>query len=182
MVKQLQESKRLVIDASVLRAAGGIDRRDETSSRCSRFLQAVLDICHRVVLTPEIESEWNRHVTEFSFSYQWREDMTSRRKFQREKETRDPDLRRCIENAAQNDEDVHLIEAAQYGDRIVVSLDKRARNRFNNAAKTVEAIRGIIWVIPSETEGGTVAWLANGCPVDEVPSLGEETDRPDDRS
>ena len=182
MVEESRPTKRLVIDASVLRAAGGINRPNETSSRCSRFLQAVLNICHRVVLTREIEQEWNRHVTAFSFSDQWRVDMTSRRKFLRERKASDPTLRRRIQNAVQSGEDIHLIEAAERGDRIVVSLDMRARNRFQVAAEAVEAIRGIVWVNPSATEGDPIAWLEEGCPTENVLTLGEETDRTDDRS
>ena len=54
-------SKRLVIDASVARAAGGEDATFPISVYCRDFLQAVLDISHRVVMTPDIRDEWNKH-------------------------------------------------------------------------------------------------------------------------
>lgn len=44
-------SKLLVIDTSVVGAAGGPDATYPTSVHCRDFLQAVLDICHRVVIT-----------------------------------------------------------------------------------------------------------------------------------
>ncbi|HLG99155.1 MAG TPA: hypothetical protein VKX49_22785 [Bryobacteraceae bacterium] len=49
-------SRRLVIDASVARSA--TMSNDSTSTACREFLQEVLRVCHRVVLTPEIEQEW----------------------------------------------------------------------------------------------------------------------------
>ena len=46
-------SKRLVIDASVARAAGGEDATYPISVSCRDFLKAVLDLSHRVVMTPD---------------------------------------------------------------------------------------------------------------------------------
>jgi len=54
-------SRRIVVDASVARSAGETSHLD--SVLCREFLQAMLKICHRVVLTPEIEREWRKHAS-----------------------------------------------------------------------------------------------------------------------
>lgn len=52
-------SRRLVIDASVARSATLSD--NPTSTACREFLQAILDVCHRIVLSAEIYREWEHH-------------------------------------------------------------------------------------------------------------------------
>jgi hypothetical protein len=52
-------SRRLVIDASVARSATLSD--NPTSTACREFLQAILAVCHRIVLSAEISREWERH-------------------------------------------------------------------------------------------------------------------------
>jgi len=69
-------SRRIVVDASVARSAGETSHPD--SVLCREFLLAILKICHRVVLTPEIEREWRRHASRFSL--RWLASMRSRRK------------------------------------------------------------------------------------------------------
>ncbi|MGA9382780.1 MAG: hypothetical protein WBV73_28800 [Phormidium sp.] len=59
-------SKLLVIDASVARAAGGESAKSPTSKYCRDFLLAVLDISHRVVMTPDIRKEWDKHQSSFA--------------------------------------------------------------------------------------------------------------------
>ena len=51
-------SRRLVIDASVVHAAGPEGATFPTSKNCRDFLKAVLTICHNVVMTPEIGKEF----------------------------------------------------------------------------------------------------------------------------
>jgi hypothetical protein len=69
-------SRRIVVDASVARSAGETSHPDSTL--CREFLLAMLKICHRVVLTPEIEREWRQHASRFSM--RWLATMRSRRK------------------------------------------------------------------------------------------------------
>jgi hypothetical protein len=75
MVKK--DSKLLVIDASVGRAAGGENATAPTSVNCREFLKSVLFICHRVVMTPEIKEEWKTHQS--NFSREWRCQMVARK-------------------------------------------------------------------------------------------------------
>jgi hypothetical protein len=46
-------SRVLVIDASIARAAGDASQHP-TAQNCCDFLQAVLDLCHRMALTEPI--------------------------------------------------------------------------------------------------------------------------------
>jgi hypothetical protein len=71
-------SKRLVIDASVARAAGGEDATYPISVYCRDFLEAVLDLSHRVVMTPDIRDEWNKHQSRYACI--WRRQMVAKKK------------------------------------------------------------------------------------------------------
>ncbi len=61
----MKKSKRLVIDSDVARSAG--TKEDPISQSCREVLQAVLSICHKVVLTEDIFAEWKRHRSNFTF-------------------------------------------------------------------------------------------------------------------
>jgi hypothetical protein len=59
-----KHSKRLVIDACIAQAAG---TTEHSSSKLSReCLSAVLNICHKIVMTPAISQEWNKHQSLFA--------------------------------------------------------------------------------------------------------------------
>jgi hypothetical protein len=49
-------SRRLVIDTSVARSATLAE--NPTSVACRRFLEVVLSVCHKVVLSRDIQQEW----------------------------------------------------------------------------------------------------------------------------
>jgi hypothetical protein len=68
-----------VIDASIAHAAGEVSMHP-TSRNCREFLQAVLVICHRMVLTPRIQQEWSKH--ESRFARTWRKSMMARKKIE----------------------------------------------------------------------------------------------------
>src|SRR5690606_39247163 len=70
-------SRRIVVDASVARSAGSTEHPASVASR--QFLQEMLAICHRVVMTDEIEQEWKRHRSGFATS--WLATMRSKGKW-----------------------------------------------------------------------------------------------------
>src|SRR6266568_2952163 len=90
-------SRRLVIDASVARAAGGEGTTHPTSKHCRDLLQAVLTICHRVVLTPDITQEWNTHQSRFARL--WRVSMVARKKIYHANTAIDQELHHKIESS-----------------------------------------------------------------------------------
>jgi hypothetical protein len=164
-------SRRLVIDASVARSAGGADAVFPLSKRCRDFLKTVVAVGHRAVLTRAVREEWKKH--ESGFARQWRTAMMARKKLLLDDPGEDGGLREAIEQAAvtprQRDamlKDAHLIEAAQATDRTVVSLDDTVRGLFGAAATPVRVLRTVVWVNPGHEDEGCAAWLERGAPAE----------------
>jgi hypothetical protein len=163
-------SKRLVIDASVARSSGGEEATYPTSVHCRDFLQAVLDICHKVVMTPDIKEEWDKHQSVFAL--RWRRRMVAKGKFVFLKEVSvDKELWDKIDLIAATDrqrremfKDLRLLEAAIATDKTVISLDdKTARTFFSQAASEINALKEIVWVNPDKVEEETpIEWLESG--------------------
>jgi hypothetical protein len=162
-------SKRLVIDASVARSAGGEEATYPTSVHCRDFLIAVLDICHKVVMTPDIREEWNKHESEFARA--WRRRMVAKRKFEFLDIPVNEELWEKIDTSAGSDrqraemfKDLRLIEAAIATDRTVISLDDNtARKFFGKAAVQVDELKDIVWVNPDKIEEEKpIEWLREG--------------------
>ena len=136
-----QGSRRLVIDADVMRSAGETDH--PISSACRRFLETVLDVGHHVVMTDAILEEWRHHMSKYSRI--WRRRMYGRR-LVIQIEVNDETLRGRIDAAVHRDQkaiaekDVHLIEAAIATDRLVTSQDESARGVFKDASDRVVGI------------------------------------------
>mgnify|MGYP006966880220 FL=1 len=57
-------SQRIVIDTDLARSAG--ETENPRSVACREFLQAVLSICHRIVVSPDILVEWRKHKSRFT--------------------------------------------------------------------------------------------------------------------
>lgn len=168
-------SKRLVIDASIARAAGRTDH--PVSKACRAFLEVVLNICHRVVVTQEISEEWNRHQS--NFSVLWRSSMVARKKVARHKVAQNDVFRTGIQNLDFSEKeraavlkDAHLIEAASETDLTVVSLDETARGLLRRAAQSVKPLKQVLWVNPTKDEEHTIEWLESGAEDEEVRQLG----------
>ncbi len=53
-----KNSKRLVIDADVAQGAGGKNATHPRAKHCRDFLNTVLSLRHRVVMTEKISNEW----------------------------------------------------------------------------------------------------------------------------
>ena len=126
------KSSRLVVDASVAQAAGGASATAQVSKACRDTLQAILQICHRMVLTREMQQEWNKHQS--GFARTWRVSMVARKKFESASDKRE-DLWNLIAQLTPREQDIdimkkdfHLIEAALATDLRVLSLDQEARS------------------------------------------------------
>ena len=173
-------SKRLVIDASVARSAGQEDATYPRSVRCRDFLQAVLEISHRVVMTQDIKKEWDKHQSKSA--RKWLRQMVAKKKLYVCNITFDDELWSEIEKWAKTDKDreamvkdLLLIEAAIATDKIVISLDERVRELFVKAAADIERLKQVAWVNPdveNREEEGAIAWLKNGAEVESKYLLG----------
>jgi hypothetical protein len=170
-------SRVLVIDASIAHAAGGEDAVYPTSANCREFLKAVLSICHRMAMSPAITEEWNRHQS--NFARRWRVSMTAKKKIVYLGEERNDALRSKVEQFAASEKDsqamlkdVHLIEAAQAAEQIVVSLDETVRALFKQASRQAGELGNVIWVNPDKSEERALAWLEHKARLDKWRRLG----------
>jgi predicted nucleic acid-binding protein len=186
-------SRLLAIDASVARAAGGENAKYFTSKHCRDFLQAVLKICHRMVMTPEIKKEWDKH--ESRFAKKWRSTMIAKKKleYRQQPETGFIQETRSLlwdvfdklaETDKQREEmfkDLHLIEAALDTDKRIISLDDNtARKFFALGSDELDQLKDIVWVNPDNPEETAIEWLEKGAPAENDRMLGfwkKERDR-----
>lgn len=161
------QSRNLVIDASIARAAGGSEAIHPASAITRDFLQEVLTICHKTVMTHAIQAEWDQHQS--GFARKWRSSMVARKKLIALDIVERSDIRQSVESEnvsrQQKDamlKDCHLIEAAISADTRIISLDDKARELFVGLSLSVAAIKDIQWVNPVSDKVGAMTWLESG--------------------
>jgi hypothetical protein len=176
-------SRVLVIDASIARAAGETSMHP-TSRNCREFLQAVLNLCHRMAMTEAIQAEWNQHQSRFARG--WRTSMVARRKVEFIEFAAHRSLQKRIERAVADvdiaaiiEKDRRLIEAALMTDPRVVALDDAVRKHLQDYRFALPEVRSICWVNLSTLEEPAIAWLKSGAPAERSRLLGYE--RPEAR-
>ncbi len=161
----VKTSQQFVIDASVGRAAG--DRDTGSSKACREVLEEIRKVCHRMVMSPPIKREWDKHQS--AFAKRWRVAMQSRKKIIFVTETQHDDLRHIIEqsSALQNEgerkqvrKDCILVEAALATDFRIISLDDKVRRLFARLPHEVALLHDVVWVNPLDE--GVVFWLREG--------------------
>ena len=169
-----RDSKRLVVNASVARAAGGVEATASVSVSCTEFLETFRDECpHHVVMTPELSEEWETNQSKFAAT--WLRSMIARKRFDYE----DPPVNQAlcdeIEGTATSEneiedmqKDFHLLEAALVTDQTIISLDETIRRLFAHATQGVGEIRDLVWVNPERMEEEEpLVWLENGAPPED---------------
>jgi hypothetical protein len=183
-------SRRLVIDASVARSATLSD--NPTSTACREFLQAIYEICHRIVLSADISREWDYNVLQIQtpadkqrtrFIVNWMVAMSRRKggKILRPRVGRDESLRTKVNRLRLpgNDrheitEDLHLVEAALFFDRIVVSRDDSVRDLLRGIAGSCPEFAKVVWCNPVELGQEGVEWLRTGARTVKAWQLGSK--------
>lgn len=174
-----KNSKRLVIDTSIARSAGGENAVHPESKDCRDFLLAVLSICHKIVVNPEMKAEWYKH--ESIFFRKWRVQMVAKRNFiyvdKEDKnfleiKTQIESLAKTYENREAMEKDCFLLELALAHDNIVVSNDEKVRNLFREISAQVTEIREVNWINPIKPEETPVEWLTQGANLEYKRSLG----------
>lgn len=164
--------KRLVVNASVARAAGGEGATASVSINCTEFLETFRDESpHHVVMTPELSEEWDEHQSNFAAT--WLKSMIARKRFAYLRPPQNTTLYDEIEGTATRESDLealqkdfHLLQAALATDQTVISRDETIRQLFVRASQQVGEIRRIIWVNPDRTEEEPIVWLQNGARPD----------------
>lgn len=178
----VKRSRRLVIDASVARSAGGETAVFPTSKHCRDFLRATLETGHRVVMTPAISAEWRSHQSRFA--RQWLVSMTARKKVYRLDSVTDKKLRHTLGQASTSKKDREamlkdclLVEAAIVTDRSIISLDETVRSLFSGMAQELRTLRRIVWINPDREDEQPILWLKNGAKLERKRFLGPRGDK-----
>jgi predicted nucleic acid-binding protein len=172
-----KDRKRLVIDASIARAAGLTDH--PVSRACREFLESVLTICHRMVLTDPIREEWERHASQYT--RKWRAAMWARKKVIRLGSDLPDEASKMVGRLSLPNKqrqallkDALLIDAAMKTDSIVASRDDEARDILRGCADGWPAIRPLVWVNPAKPEEECGKWLAAGAMAEPQRMIGYE--------
>jgi hypothetical protein len=168
------KSFALVIDASIAAASSrpGVDAIP--GSACREFLTAVLEICHKLVLSPELADEWRRHAS--SFSKTWLVQMYARRKVIRVASVViNARLVNQIESCGaserlQNEilKDLHLLTAAVSSDGLVISLETNAPALFDRHVPAIVKRFPHTWIVLSRNPASVREWLSGGRLASEV--------------
>lgn len=160
-----------MIDADVARACGGENAVHPTAANTRDFLQAVLTICHKAVMTPEMQREWNKHQS--SFARKWRRSMVAKKKLVMLNLDEHDALRQGIRTQDLSDnkkkamlKDCHLIEAALNAGYSIISMDDVARGLFSGAANSIADLHTVLWINPARDHEKVIGWLKDGAPID----------------
>lgn len=169
----------LVVDASVLRAAGESSRG--WSSSCREFLDQILGICHHVVVCGELRKEWRRHRS--IVGSVWLKSMYAHNKVDEVRPGPLGSLQKRIGSVgfttaerARVEKDLHLLHLVQIALTArapIVSLDERARALFTQLAGRVVEIRRVVWVNPVAEGEDATDWVRAGCPNERGRRLGD---------
>jgi hypothetical protein len=158
-------SWELVIDASILRAAGSAGTIHPVSTHSRALLIDILEVCHRAVVSRLVKDEWDRHQSQFARS--WRVQMYSRRKIGSGSGRDCAHLKKAVRScktvskkeSQEAEKDFLLIEAALNGDKIILSIDRRARDIYCKLSKTIRDFGDIFWINPMEEPSSMSALL-----------------------
>jgi hypothetical protein len=153
---------RLVVDASVARAAG--TTQAPISKNCRITLLAIYDEGHLVVMTNDINAEWRKHNS--IYARKWLGSMVARKKVVRIDIEPSLDLRKTIDQVDTSEKnrqamakDVHLLEAALATDRKVLSLDDVVRTLFAKLCQQYSSIKLVLWLNPNTEAEQVIQWL-----------------------
>ena len=166
----------LVIDASMAAAAGSLEARHPTATRCRDFLIAVKGIGHRMAWSQAVKAEWDAHQS--LFAMQWRVTMMNLKKLRPVQDENLEELRKAIKGHSDDQnvvakmlKDAHLIEAALATDRRIASGDRNARGHFGRLATTLDSRQRLNWVDPVIKGEQAVKWLETGARLERARRL-----------
>lgn len=163
-------SKKIVLDASVLRAAGAQDAVHPQPKNCRAALIAILEIPHRAAITEGILAEWKNHSSRFAKN--WRNSMYARRLIVQVLPANCNDIYSSLRSSPHlspsqitaGEKDILLIAAARSADGVILSLDEAARNIFHKVTTATCALGSLLWANPVTEHKILQTWLRDGKP------------------
>ncbi len=151
MMSKKKKPKILIVDASVLRAAG--ETNHPVSAACRESLKGILEICHKVAVSSELYEEWKKH--ESKWSKIWYGSMARKGKkavlIETDSQVRihDHNLNDREKAALQKDLCIILPSLSGKTDGIVISLDDQIQKIFQKSNPGLA--KNIKWHNPVKT-------------------------------
>ncbi len=164
-LRKARVSRVLVVDASVVRAAGSLEAIEPVPAICRDLLQTILEVCHRACISDELREEWRRHLSRFSRT--WLRSMYARRKIITVPTEPDAGLEENflqVRGLSENEQqalikDMHLVKAAIAYDKIIMSLDDRTHRILRKIADQNPGLVDLSWINPTTNFKLTKEWL-----------------------
>ena len=154
----------LVIDANIMRSAGGEETESQTSLNCTDCLDLIKERKYKIALSEILLNEWDKHFS--SHSANWFKERNDKGKVEMYENIENEELREKIAEAAEGEDiekilmkDVHLLELALKTDRKILSLEKQCLKHFKEIVPKVKKISKIFWSNPDKPGDKTLEWL-----------------------
>lgn len=156
---------RIVVDASVARAAGGLNGTAPVSVLSRGVLDEIRAAGLHLAMSPDILAEWRRHRSRYASV--WLHDMYGRKRVKRIEPASEDVAREAIGRCSEKkrlamEKDLLLLEAALAADQRVISLDEVVRELFASLSHSVGSIAHILWNCPLSAD--CVEWIRSGTP------------------
>jgi rRNA-processing protein FCF1 len=121
------------------------------SLACRKALSTILKICHRVLVSESIETEWDQHTSKFA--RKWKIAMMNKRKTYKANHSLAPIL---LKGVSTNDrtiieKDRHLLDAAYTHDKIIITTDDKVQKALKRTGNQ-KMLREILWLNPCHQE------------------------------
>jgi hypothetical protein len=159
--KRFIPSQLIVVDANVLRSASRAEAGPPPGAECRRALASILDICHRAVISPALEREYDEH--DSRFGRVWRAAMTRKGKIVPTPAAETGRARGWMQTGSFTKEeekaarkDLHLVLAAREQAAVILSRDDAARSLFARLPELAQ----LGWA--QLTADDVEAWLRGG--------------------
>jgi hypothetical protein len=147
-----------VVDASIARACSSNAVTYPIAMQCRDFLLKLQKSPYGVVMTEDIQAEWQEYQSDFT--EKWLCEMTQKRRFKViSSPGSDLEIRNLIELMAKTDQerssmnkDILLLETALANDKRIVSLDENTTYKYYMANKDkIVKFQQLIWVNPMDS-------------------------------
>lgn len=159
--KRKVASQWIVVDATVLKGASSTDGGPPRGVACRRALLAILDICHRAVVSPALEKEYQDNPSKFG--QKWRVAMMRRNMIVRTLAKETGRARGWMQSPVFTErerpiaaKDLHLVLAAWEKEAVILSGDDTSRALFARLAD----LKDLGWA--RMTGDDVLAWLEGG--------------------